>query len=205
MTDIRKKERAVVYIHGKGGSAAEAAHYESLFPESDVIGFDYRAETPWEAQKEFKDYFDGIKRAYSSFILIANSIGAFFALCALPDVGAEKAYFISPVTDMEKLITDSMAFQGVTEDELREKKEIPSGLGEPLSWDYLCYVRAHKPTGWNIPTRIIYGENDGLVPFETVKAFAESIGGSLTVMPGGEHWFHTPEQMRFLDRWIKES
>lgn len=25
----------------------------------------------------------------------------------------------------------------------------------------------------------------------------------LTVMPGGEHWFHTPEQMQFLDDWMK--
>ena len=37
---------AVIYIHGKGGSAAESAHYEPLFPECDVIGFDYHAQTP---------------------------------------------------------------------------------------------------------------------------------------------------------------
>jgi hypothetical protein len=23
-------------------------------------------------------------------------------------------------------------------------------------------------------------------------------------MDGGEHWFHTDEQMEFLDRWIKQ-
>ena len=28
---------------------------------------------------------------------------------------------------------------------------------------------------------------------------------SLTVMEGGEHWFHTEEQMRFLDEWIREE
>ena len=27
-------------------------------------------------------------------------------------------------------------------------------------------------------------------------------GAELTVMPEGEHWFHTPEQMRFLDAWL---
>ena len=26
----------------------------------------------------------------------------------------------------------------------------------------------------------------------------------LTMMAGGEHWFHTAEQMAFLDRWIRE-
>ena len=29
-------------------------------------------------------------------------------------------------------------------------------------------------------------------------------GAGLTVMEGGEHWFHTKEQMRFLDRWMQE-
>ena len=24
----------------------------------------------------------------------------------------------------------------------------------------------------------------------------------VAVMEGGEHWFHTDEQLRFLDRWI---
>ena len=26
---------------------------------------------------------------------------------------------------------------------------------------------------------------------------------TLTVMEGGEHWFHTDEQMQFLNDWIK--
>ena len=43
----------VVYVHGKGGSAAEAAHYVPLFPGRDVIGFDYHAQDPWQARKEF--------------------------------------------------------------------------------------------------------------------------------------------------------
>ena len=36
-------------------------------------------------------------------------------------------------------------------------------------------------------------------------AFAAGISAPLTVMPGGEHWFHTPEQMAFLDDWIRRS
>ena len=39
----------VVYVHGKGGSAQEAEHYNALFPDREVIGFDYRAQAPWEA------------------------------------------------------------------------------------------------------------------------------------------------------------
>ena len=34
-------DKAVIYIHGKGGDAEEALHYKSLFSDCDVIGLDY--------------------------------------------------------------------------------------------------------------------------------------------------------------------
>lgn len=46
-------KQIAVYVHGKGGSAEEAEHYSALFPDSEVLGFDYRAQTPWEAREEF--------------------------------------------------------------------------------------------------------------------------------------------------------
>ncbi len=30
-------------------------------------------------------------------------------------------------------------------------------------------------------------------------------GATLTVMKGGEHWFHTEEEMNFLDEWIRSQ
>ena len=51
----------------------------------------------------------------------------------------------------------------------------------------------------------IYGENDNLTSSETMRAFAERHNAALTVMKGGEHWFHTEEQMRFLDNWIRKG
>ena len=36
----------------------------------------------------------------------------------------------------------------------------------------------------------------------TISGFAEKHNALLTVMENGEHWFHTEEQMRFLDGWI---
>lgn len=56
---------------------------------------------------------------------------------------------------------------------------------------------------WQVPTSIIYGENDNLTSLETIKDFSEKQGASLTVMKGGEHWFHTEEEMKFLDEWIR--
>ena len=79
---------------------------------------------------------------------------------------------------------------------------IKTDFGEVLSWDYLCDVRAH-PLRWQVPTEILWGSQDKLTPYERVAAFAGEHKARLTVMEGGEHWFHTQAQMRFLDEWIK--
>ena len=195
---------AVIYIHGKGGNADEAGHYKALFPQWDVIGFDYHAQTPWEARDEFTEYFEKISRICTSTILIANSIGAFFAMNAEMGEKVEKAFFVSPIVDMEKLIRNMMLWAGVTEDDLHRKKEIATAFGETLSWEYFCYVKGN-PILWTVPTHILYGEKDDLTSMETVKQFAGKTGATVDVMPGGEHWFHTKEQMDFLDQWIKRT
>ena len=192
---------ATVYVHGKGGSAAEAEHYIPLFPGSDVLGFDYKAQTPWEAKSEFPPYFAKLREKYEKITVVANSIGAYFAVHSLSGGSINAAYLVSPVADMEALITGMMAAEGVSEDELRRRKTVPTSFGEPLSWEYLSYARANPPY-WEVPTKILYGENDALVPRGAVEAFAKRINAELTVMPGGEHWFHTKDQLRFLDAWI---
>ena len=194
--------KTVLYIHGKGGNAAESTHYEKLFPDCKVIGLDYKTFSPWETGKEIHEAVVSLKTEFESIILIANSIGAFFCMNANLNSLIEKAYFISPVVNMEKLICDMMKWANVTEAELEQRKIIPTDFGEELSWEYLCYVRAH-PLNWKVPTSILYGEKDNLTSIETIKDFAEKQGASLTVMKGGEHWFHTEEEMKFLDEWIR--
>ena len=193
----------VIYVLGIGGSALEAEHYKSLFPKDEVIGFDYHSQTPWEAKKEFLTFFAAQRNRCEHLTLVANSIGAFFALSSLDETLIDRAYFISPIVDMENLICNMMQRSNVTEQELAEKREIATNCGETLSWDHLCYVRKH-PIIWNVPTCILYGERDNLTSIETVSAFAKQHHADLTVMPGGEHWFHTEEQLQFLDHWIRE-
>lgn len=38
----------ILYVHGKGGTAQEAEHYQKLFPADEVIGLDYQTCSPWE-------------------------------------------------------------------------------------------------------------------------------------------------------------
>ena len=191
----------VLYIHGKGGCAGESEHYKPLFPECEVIGLDYQTFTPWETGKEIREAVTKLNDEYDSITLIANSIGAFFSMNAGINTMIRCAYFISPVVDMEQLILNMMSWAGVTEKELEEKGVIPTTFGEDLSLNYLCYVREH-PVCWTVPTRILYGSQDNLTSYETIAAFAKTHGAELTVMEEGEHWFHTEEQMRFLDNWI---
>ena len=108
----------VIYVHGKGGSAEEAEHYKPLFPDSEVIGFDYRAQTPWEAKEEFTHFFAEKRRRCDGLTLIANSIGAFFSMMSLDAAYVDRAYLISPVVDMEKLIGNMLLWANVTEREL---------------------------------------------------------------------------------------
>ena len=191
----------VLYIHGMGGCAGESEHYKPLFPECEVIGLDYQTFTPWETRKEIREAVTKLNDEYDSITLIANSIGAFFSMNAGINTMIRCAYFISPVVDMEQLILNMMSWAGVTEKELEEKGVIPTSFGEDLSLNYLCYVREH-PVCWTVPTRMLYGSRDNLTSYETIAAFAKTHGAELTVMEEGEHWFHTEEQMRFLDNWI---
>ena len=72
----------VLYVPGKGGSANEADFYRPLFPECDVVGLAYTAETPWEAETELRAVIEPLRGKYGNITLIANSIGAFFSMCA---------------------------------------------------------------------------------------------------------------------------
>lgn len=194
-------KQVVVYVHGKGGSSEEANHYKSLFKNSDVIGYDYKSTTPWDAKKEFKEYFDTLKEKYDFVLLLANSIGAFFSMSSLTKEQIDVAFLISPIVDMEKLIYNMMKWANVTENELSLKKEIVTNFNEVLSYDYLCYVR-DNPIKWDVKTNILYGEFDHLTSLETISSFAKRINATLEIMKGGEHWFHTEEEMKFLDSWI---
>ena len=194
-------EKCLMYIHGKGGSALEAEHYRMLFPEYTVIGLEYYSTTPWEAGEEIARTFRDLDEKYDEIVLVANSIGAFFAMNAQIADCVQRAFFISPIVDMVGLIEGVMAQANITESELEARSTIPVSPDFILSWEYLVYVREH-PICWSVPTEILYGQHDALTSYETMSAFSERHGAKLTVMSNGEHWFHTEEQMSFLDAWL---
>ena len=107
----------------------------------------------------------------------------------------DKAFFISPIVDMEKLILDMMGWADITEEKLREKQLITTGFGETLSWEYLCYVRNH-PVNWSVPTYILYGDKDNLTSQETIHKFANDVNAELTIMQNGMLFFQDAKRKR---------
>ena len=198
-------KNAVIYVHGKDGSSNEANHYKQFFNDNyEVIGFDYKSIFPWHAKEEFQKYFDFIIPKYNEILLIGNSIGAYFSMISLSGKQIKKAMFISPIVDMENVILNMMKWENVSEEELEAKKIINTSFGESLLWEYLSYVRRNSII-WDIPTSILYGEKDDITPLKTINNFANKINANLTIMSDGEHWFHTEEQISFLDSWFEKS
>ncbi len=123
-------KKTILYIHGKGGSAKEANHYQMLLPDYHIIGLDYKTNTPWETKEEFLNLYKELTEKYKSISIIANSIGAYFAMNAFAGAQIEQAFFISPIVDMEKLIKNMMLWANITEQELEEKKKLKQVLGK---------------------------------------------------------------------------
>ena len=198
-------KNAVIYVHGKDSSANEANHYKQFFNEDyEVIGFDYKSKFPWQAKEEFQKYFDFVVTKYNEILLIGNSIGAYFSMISLSEKQIKKAMFISPIVDMENVILNMMKWENVSEEELEAKKIINTSFGESLLWEYLSYVRKNSII-WDIPTSILYGEKDDITSLKAMNNFANKINADLTILENGEHWFHTEEQISFLDSWFEKS
>jgi esterase/lipase len=93
-------KKAILYIHGKDGNAEEAEHYKPFFNDYDVFGLDYKAATPWETREEILAEYEKLNKKYDFISIIANSIGAYFAMNALSGNELERAFFISPIVNL---------------------------------------------------------------------------------------------------------
>ncbi|MDO5846028.1 MAG: alpha/beta hydrolase [Methanocorpusculum sp.] len=207
-------ENLFLYIHGKSGYKEEAEQFAGRAVKKgwrvlavDLPGHGARKGevntfNPWNAVPELQRVLAFAENRYHRLSLFANSIGAWFSMQAFSDAQFERCLFVSPVLDMALLIRNMMQWAQVSEARLREEKVIPTAFGETLSYEYLQYAVSHPVSRVPGPTEIIYAGHDTLTSRDTVLAFAERFGCGLTIMEDGEHWFHTPEQIAVLNRWI---
>lgn len=201
---VKILKKAIIYVHGKGGSALEAENFKKNCPGFDMIGIDYQEYLPWIVREKIQVKYDEIKFNYDQIDLVANSIGVYFSMLALQNSSINKALFISPILDMKKSIYDKLQLLGLTTADLENEGEIVVPGSENLSWKYLQFVE-DNPINWQIPTEILYGQNDDHTSRETLDSFIQSHNAHVTIMKNGQHWFHTKEQVDFLNHWMESK
>ena len=201
-----KHDKVVIYLHGLHGSFKEAEDFNYL-KDYDVIGLNYKDGNPWEVGPIVKEEFERIIKPYQEVVVIANSIGAFYAYEYLSEFKIKQAFFISPIASMSKIISDYIYTGQVSEKELKEKRFVKAKDGTLLSYDfYELYSKSDYHANWDIHTDILYGEHDELVYIENIADFlAAHPKAKLTIKRGAEHYFHTKEEKNFIKKWILRS
>lgn len=209
----QKSHQVCLFLHGQSGNKEEGERFAQIAnPKGwQVVAIDLPQHgqrqggaepfLPWVVVPELEQVWQELQGRWSRIALRANSIGAWLSMLALAGKPVDTCLFVSPVVDMENLIQTMMTWAGVTEERLEREREIPTDFGQTLSWDYLTYVRQHPVHALSAHTHILYGDQDNLVPQPVVERFAQAEGAHLTVCPGGEHWFHTPEQVDVMGQW----
>lgn len=210
-------EKVFVHVHGKMSRKeyaeqfaviAERKGYQTLsfdLPEHGERSdnHDYRCDI-WNGMHDLSEIADYAFLNWKEVSLYACSLGAYFSLNTYVDKPFVKCLFQSPMIDMEHMIRQMFLWNGVTEEMLREQKEIATPF-EPLRWDYFQYVLQHPIVKWDIPTSILYGGKDNFQTYEIIKGFADKHNCKLTVSENSEHPFMAPEDLEIVARWLESN
>ena len=72
--------KAMLYIHGKGGSAEEAAQFSPFCTRHDVRGISLADFTPWGSAGQIRAAFGALHEECGCVSVLANSIGAYLEM-----------------------------------------------------------------------------------------------------------------------------
>ena len=181
-----KSDKVFLYVHGLHGRKEEALVFaEVAVPKGyQVLGIDLPvACKPWEVLPLLNEVRDYLYENWQSVSVRANSIGSWFTLLAFHSKKVEQALLVSTILDMKRFI------------ELMPQRED----------DYYEWVVNNPITSWVAPTYILRPEVDLIVSDEVGHDFISQHQCQVTIMPDGEHWFHTPEQLAFLKAWEENT
>ena len=209
-----KSDSVYIYVHGNKSSKEEARHFAEKANQKgyQVLSFDLPEHgermddnypcVVWNGVNDLKIIGQYVQQNWNGVYLFSNSLGAYFSLLAYKDFSLRKCLFLSPILDMERLIQNMMKWFSISEQELMEKREIPTQMGETLNWKYYCYAKENPIEKWSVPTAILYGSKDNLTEQIVVENFSKRFNCDLTVLDGGEHWFRNDRQLNFLGQWL---
>lgn len=207
--------RAVVGVHGQFSSKLDpvmAQCGEVIASRGDqLITFDLPAHGDRQDDKAFNAMiassevkaFAQLARSQSTDVsLLASSIGVYFSLCDTPVGAFERAWLVSPLIDLEDYIRDVMAEYSVTDEQLETATVIDTPRAV-LEWPYLRFVVEH-PARLEIPSWTIRGDQDEVVPLETLNRFVSAPDFELVQIEGGRHFLGQPPHLDAVIKWFEE-
>ena len=97
-------ERVILYIHGKGGSHLEAEQYRKSCSGFDITGVNYTDDFPWIVEEQIKEAYDDAHKNHRYIYIIANSIGAYYAMHTLQNCQIERAFFTPELPDRKSFL-----------------------------------------------------------------------------------------------------
>lgn len=210
-------DRLFIAVHGDQSSKADvpiailaeeaaARGYQTLsfdLPEHGDRKGDARECTPQNCADDLARIMRYARSIAQNISLFGCSIGAHFSLLAYQDEPLRQALFLSPVVDMARMIRNMMSWFDISEARLQQEGTIETPV-KTLSWDYYQYVLRH-PVTWRTQTAVLRGSEDTLCEPETLTHFAAHAPTTITVLEGGEHYFHTEAQLAFFRQWLRKT
>jgi hypothetical protein len=181
-----KSEKVFLYVYGLHGRKEEALAFAevALLKGYQVMAIDLPVErNPWVVLPLLNEIRDYLYENWKCVSIRANSIGAWFSLLAFQGKNVDQALFVSPILDMKPFIEGLPTRQD----------------------DYYEWAIDNPIIHWNAPTYILRPEVDLLVSEEVGRLFIREYRCHVTIMPDGEHWFHTPEQLAFMKEWEEST
>lgn len=208
-----QSDRVYLYLHGQGGNKEEALEFSEYACKKgyQVVSIDFPEHgerrdqarfVPWDVEPELKAVLSWIKERWNQISIRAVSIGVWFSLCAFEKETFACCLYSSPLLDMNVMIDGLMQEHGVDEEMLKEKQEISYEDGTVLSWKYLMYARKHPVRSLSFNTHILYPKEDGMIPYETVRRFAEDNECTLDVVEDAHHWIHLAKEVEAMHAWV---
>lgn len=208
-------KRAIIGVHGQLSNKFDpvmAQCGEVIASRGDqLITFDLPAHGDRQDDKAFNAMmanpeikaFAQLARSQSTEVgLLASSIGAYFSLCDTPAGTFECAWLVSPLIDLEYYIRDVMAEYSVTDEQL-EAETVINTPRAVLEWPYLRFVEEH-PAKLDIPSWTIRGDQDEMVPLDSLSRFVNAPGVELVQIEGGQHFLGQPPHLDMVITWFEE-
>jgi len=207
-------DKVFIHVHGKMSRKEYAAFFAEIMEEKgyQTLSFDLPEHGERADDHERRcDVWNGITdldvianfafARWTHVSLYACSLGAYFSLNTYADRAFEQCFFQSPIVDMEYMIRQMFMWNDVTEERLRQEKEIDTPI-DALRWDYFQYVLAHPITKWPHPTTILYGGKDTFQSREVITEFANRFSCQLTISEASEHPFMGDGDGEIVKAWL---